>query len=101
MSRPLIILRLKSRVSPGLTKDVTTMRRSWHILARKGILFRKESKEEWLRMAQEHSRDVETPREGKNVYIGSDWKPVSYKGADGEEKPVTICTEYEVINRYH
>ena len=40
---------------------------------------RRESKEDWLQMAQEYSQDIETPREGKTVYIGSDWKPVSYK----------------------
>ncbi len=50
-------------------------------------------------MAQEHSKDVETPRDGKTVYIGSDWKPVSYKSEDGEEKNITLRTGYEIINR--
>lgn len=48
---------------------------------------RRESKEDWLQMAQEYSQDIETPREGKTVYIGSDWKPVSYKTVDDAEKP--------------
>ena len=60
---------------------------------------RKESKEDWLHMAQACSKDVETPREGKDVYIGSDWKPVSYKAGDGTEKTVTVRIGYEIINR--
>lgn len=50
-------------------------------------------------MVQENSMDVECLREGKIVYIGSDWKPVSYKTADGTEKTITIRTGYEIINR--
>ena len=59
----------------------------------------KESKEDWLQMAQEHSVDVEKPREGKTVYIGSDWKPVAYKTTDGAEKDIIIRIGYEIINR--
>jgi hypothetical protein len=55
-----------------------------HFIVKRNL--RKESKENWLKMAQEHSKDVETPRDGKTVYIGSDWKPVSYKPEDDEEK---------------
>ena len=47
---------------------------------------RKESRKDWLQMAQGHSVDVKTPREGKTVYVGSDWKPVSYKTAGGQKK---------------
>lgn len=50
-------------------------------------------------MAQEYSQDIETPREGKTVYIGSDWKPVSYKTADDAEKTITVRAGYEIINR--
>lgn len=60
---------------------------------------RKESREDWLKMAQENSLDTESPREGKTVYIGSDWKPVSYPCGDGEQKTITLRTGYEVINR--
>ena len=60
---------------------------------------RRESKEDWLQMAQEYSQDIETPREGKTVYIGSDWKPVSYKTADDTEKTITVRAGYEIINR--
>ena len=50
-------------------------------------------------MAQEYSQDIETPREGKTVYIGSDWKPVSYKTVDDAEKTITVRAGYEIINR--
>ncbi len=68
-----------------------------HFIIKRNL--RKESKEDWLKMAREHSKDVETPRDGKTVYIGSDWKPVSYKSEDGEEKNITLRTGYEIINR--
>lgn len=38
-------------------------------------------------------------REGKTVYIGSDWKPVSYQTEDGSGKNITLRTGYEIINR--
>ena len=38
-------------------------------------------------------------RDSKTVYIGSDWKPVTYKTQSGEEKTITIRTGYEIINR--
>lgn len=60
---------------------------------------RKESKEEWLSMAESCCQDVTTPRDGKTVYIGSDWKSVSYKTGAGEGKSITVRTGYEIINR--
>lgn len=59
---------------------------------------RKESKEEWLSMAQSCSRDVASPREGKTVYIGSDWKPVTYK-TEETEKSIVLRTGYEITER--
>lgn len=50
-------------------------------------------------MAETYSRDIITPRDGKIVYVGSDWKPISYKTEAGEEKSITIRTGYEIINR--
>lgn len=35
---------------------------------------RRESIDGWFDMAKKHCRDVANPREGKTVYIGSDWK---------------------------
>ena len=60
---------------------------------------RRESREEWLEMAKTHCRDIEEPREGKTVYIGSDWKQVSYTCDSGEKKTVTLRAGYEIIER--
>lgn len=50
-------------------------------------------------MAESYSRDITAPHDGKTVYIGSDWKSVTYKTESGEEKNITIRTGYEIINR--
>ena len=60
---------------------------------------RRESVESWLEMAQNHSQNVTEPRDGKKVYIGSDWKPVSYQTEDGSDKTVTVRAGYEIIER--
>lgn len=60
---------------------------------------RREGKENWLAMAKEYSQNVTSPREGKTVYIGSDWRDVSYQTEDGTDKTVTIRTGYEIIER--
>ncbi len=68
-----------------------------HFIIKRNL--RRESKEEWLSMAETCSRDVKTPRDGKTIYIGSDWKPVTYKTDSGEEKTIPIRAGYEIINR--
>lgn len=60
---------------------------------------RHEGKESWFSMAKEHCENVTTPRDGKTVYIGSDWRTVSYKLEDGTEKEVSIRIVYEIIER--
>lgn len=60
---------------------------------------RKESKEDWLKMAEENSMDISHPREGKTVYIGSDWKEITYRTEDGTEKRATIRMGYEITER--
>ncbi len=59
----------------------------------------KETKFEWLEFAIENSQNVSTPREGKNVYIGSTQKDVTYINNLDENitKSVRVC--YEVIER--
>lgn len=75
------------------------------ILLEKGCYFiikrnlRREAKEDWLSMAKEFSQNVTTPRDGKTVYIGSDWKEVSWKKDDGSIQNATIRTGYEIIDR--
>ena len=60
---------------------------------------RRESREDWVSMAKENSRNVSAPREGKTVYIGSDWKTVSWNNKAGEIQTETIRTGYEIIER--
>lgn len=50
-------------------------------------------------MAKDNSGDITHPRDGKNVYIGSDWKEVTYKAEDGTEKHATIRMGYEITER--
>ena len=50
-------------------------------------------------MAKANSQNITIPREGKTVYTGSDWKPVTYTTEDGVEKNVTIRTGCEIIER--
>lgn len=59
---------------------------------------RRESKDGWFDMAVANSKNISTPRDGKNVYIGSDWKEVTYI-SDSIEKTVTIRAGYEIIER--
>jgi len=60
---------------------------------------RKESKSEWLADVKEKSDNIQMPRDGKTVYIGSTSKEVTYKGTDEKEHTVDIRTGYEVIER--
>ena len=57
---------------------------------------RKENKEEWFQMAKTYCKDITTPREGKTVYIGSDWKEVESKRF---EKSFTLRAGYEITER--
>lgn len=68
-----------------------------HFIIKRNL--RRESREGWFHMAQECSQNIKNPRDGKTMYIGSDWKPVSYVTDDGIKKTVTIRTGYEIIER--
>ena len=57
---------------------------------------RRESIDGWFDMAKEHCRDVANPREGKTVYIGSDWKNAHSKMFD---KVFTLRAGYEITER--
>lgn len=50
-------------------------------------------------MAKANSQNVTAPRDGKTVYVGSDWKEVTYRTMEGNDKTVTIRTGYEIIER--
>ena len=55
-----------------------------------------ESKDGWFDMAKEHCRNATVPREGKTVYIGSDWKDVTSKQC---KKDFTLRAGYEITER--
>ena len=60
---------------------------------------RRESREAWYEMAKNNSQNITAPRDGKTVYVGSDWKDVTYRTAEGNDKTVAIRTGYEIIER--
>lgn len=57
------------------------LERGCHFIIKHNL--RKESKEDWLGMAKDNSLDITHPRDGKDVYIGSDWKEITYQAQDG------------------
>lgn len=57
---------------------------------------RHESKDGWFDMAKKHCQNVKTPRDGKTVYIGSDWKDAHSKQFD---KNFTLRAGYEITER--
>lgn len=50
-------------------------------------------------MAKENSGDITHPWDGKDVYIGSDWKEVTYQTEDGTVKRATIRMGYVITKR--
>lgn len=70
---------------------------SWFIIKRN--LRRSESKEDWLNLVKSCCKDIRNPREGKTVYVGSSWKDVTYKDAQGNKKTITMRIVYEIIER--
>lgn len=57
---------------------------------------RRESTEDWFEMAKQYFQNVNSPRDGKTVYIGSDWKTVTSKQFN---KEFTLRTGYEITER--
>lgn len=57
---------------------------------------RRESKDGWFDMPKQYCKNIITPREGKTVYVGSDWKDVHSKQF---EKEFTLRTGYEITER--
>ena len=58
--------------------------------------FRRESTDDWFEMAKQYFQNVNSPRDGKTVYIGSDWKTVTSKQFN---KEFTLRTGYEITER--
>ena len=57
---------------------------------------RRESTDDWFEMAKQYCQNVKNPRDGKTVYIGSDWKTVTSKQFN---KEFTLRTGYEITER--
>lgn len=57
---------------------------------------RRESKDGWFDMAKQYCKDISQPRDGKNVYIGSDWKTAESKEFG---KEFTLRAGYEITER--
>jgi hypothetical protein len=57
---------------------------------------RRESKDGWFEMAKQYSQQVTSPRDGKRVYIGSDWKTVS---SNQFHQEFTLRAGYEITER--
>ena len=57
---------------------------------------RRESTDDWFEMAKQYCQNVNSPRDGKTVYIGSDWKTVTSKQFNTE---YTLRTGYEITER--
>lgn len=70
---------------------------SWFIIKRN--LRRAESKSDWLTLAKDCCKDIRHPREGKDVYVGSSWKDITYKNEDGDEKSICMRIGYEIAER--
>ena len=57
---------------------------------------RRESTDDWFEMAKQYCQNVNSPRDGKTVYTGSDWKTVTSKQFN---KEFTLRTGYEITER--
>jgi len=57
---------------------------------------RRESKDGWLDMAKQHCKNITHPRDGKTVYVGSDWKTVLSRQF---KKEFTLRAGYEIAER--
>ena len=60
---------------------------------------RSEKREDWLKLAKEYAPIQHKPRDGKIVYIGSTWRPITYIGMDGTDKTQVMRIVYEVTER--
>jgi hypothetical protein len=69
---------------------------SWFIIKRNP---RSESLVEWLSNAKSWSKDIRHPREGKDVYVGTTYKDIKYRDADGSKHTLGVRIGYEIIER--
>ena len=60
---------------------------------------RKEDKSEWANNIRSWCKDIRHPREGKNVYVGSTFKDITYTTEKGKQKSICNRIVYEMIER--
>ncbi len=70
---------------------------SWFIVKRNPR--RGETKQDWFDNVKSWCKDINNPREGKTVYVGTSWKDVTYKDSEGNDKTMGMRIGYEVIER--
>ena len=60
---------------------------------------RQETKQEWFEHIRPVCENISHPREGKDVYIGSTWREISYSDSAGNTQTAVIRIVYEIIDR--
>ena len=73
------------------------MERGHYFIIKRNL--RRESKSDWLELAKTYAPIHEQPREGKDIYIGSTWREISYTGMNGETKKTTVRIVFEITER--
>ncbi len=75
------------------------------IMLDKGVYYvikrnlRKEDRDEWASNIRSWCKNINSPREGKTVYIGSTFKDIHYTSESGEEKIIHNRIVYEMTER--
>ena len=60
---------------------------------------RREDRDEWASNIRSWCKNINSPREGKTVYIGSTFKDIHYISESGEEKVIRNRIVYEMTER--
>lgn len=87
-----LLFRLDSGNDAAENMGILLRENCWFIVKRN---LRKESKDAWLEEMKKVSQDIERPRDGKTLYIGSTWKDVVIDG----KQAVTLRAVYEITER--
>lgn len=80
----------------GITRNIPSEETLRQRMDDIGDSLRRESTDDWFEMAKQYCRNVTSPRDGKTVYIGSDWKTVTSKQFNTE---YTLRAGYEITER--
>lgn len=91
------LIRMDSGNDAAINMGIIIEDGSWFIIKHKRK--RDEAKEDILRIVKECCKNITTPREGKTVYIGSDWQKINYNRLNGTGGETTLRLVYEVIER--